>query len=156
MGSPTNHQVHEMMKKNHYNNLSSKKTNPLQRVIESIDHALITEGGEGNEHVNETLIKPNANKWKEEIWEEYTSLNKNKTWVVTKLPNGRFLVGCKSVFKVKLKSIGSIDRYKAPFVTKGYSQMVGINYQETFSLVVKITSVRTLMAIVAEKNLELH
>jgi hypothetical protein len=60
------------------------------------------------------------------------------------------------VFKVKLKSIGCIDRYKAPFITKGYSQMVGINYQETFSLVVKITSVRTLMAIVAKKNLELH
>ncbi len=90
------------------------------------------------------------------IWEEYTSLKKNKTWVLTSFPNGRFLVGCKWVFKVKLKSIGCIDHYKKPFVTKGYSQVVGIDYQEFFSLAVKITSIRVLMAIVAEKNLELH
>jgi hypothetical protein len=62
------------------------------------------------------------------IWEEYTSLKKNRTWVLTKSPNGRFLVGCKLMFKVKLKSIGCIDRYKAPLVTKGYSQVAGINY----------------------------
>ncbi len=71
------------------------------------------------------------------LWKEYTSLKKNKTWLLTKLPDGRFLVGCKLVFKVKLKSIGCIDCYKTPFVTKGYSKVVGINYQKTFSLVVK-------------------
>jgi len=66
------------------------------------------------------------------------------------------LVGCKWLFKVKLKSIGYINHYKTPVVTKGYSQMVGINYQESFSLVVKITSVKALMAIVVEIFLELH
>jgi hypothetical protein len=60
------------------------------------------------------------------------------------------------VFKVKLKSIGCIDHYKTPFVTKGYSQVAGIDYQEFFSLVVKTTSIRVLMAIVAKKNFELH
>jgi hypothetical protein len=100
-------------------------------------------------------MRLDVNKWKEAIWEESTSLKKNKTWVLTKLPDGRFLVRCKSVFKVKLKSIGCIDRYKTPFITKGYSGVVDINYQETFSLVVKITSVKALMAIVVEKNLEL-
>jgi len=53
----------------------SKVTSPLQRFIESIDYALITKGGERNEPIilKETLIRLDANKWKEVIWEEYTS-----------------------------------------------------------------------------------
>ncbi len=135
----------------------SKVTSSFLRLIDSIDYALIIEGGERNEPIirKETLIKLDVNKWKEVIWEEYTSLKKNKTWVLTNFPT-RFLVGCKWVFKVKLKSISCIDHYKTPFVTKGYSQVAGIDYQDCFSLVVKITSIRVLMAIVVEKNLELH
>jgi hypothetical protein len=109
----------------------SKVTSSFLRLIDSIDYALIIEGGERNEPIilKETSIRLDVNKWKEAIWEEYTSLKKNKTWVFTNFPNGRFLVGCKWVFKVKLKSISCIDHYKTPFVTKGYSQAAGIDYQ---------------------------
>jgi hypothetical protein len=55
------------------------------------------------------------------VMEEYTSLKKNKTWVLTALLNGRFVVGCKWVFKVKLKSNNCIDHFEARVVAKGYS-----------------------------------
>lgn len=89
--------------------------------------------------------------------EEYTSLKKNKTWVLTTLLNGRFVVRHKHVFKVKLKSNNCIYRFKTRLVIKGYSQ-VGhgyIEYEEKKSLI-KITSIRTLKTIVAKKDLELH
>jgi hypothetical protein len=80
----------QMMKKKPLQQFKSKVTSSLQRLIESIDYALITKGGEGNELaiLKEILIRLYANKWKEMIWEEYTSLKKNKTWVLTKLANG--------------------------------------------------------------------
>jgi hypothetical protein len=58
----------------------------------------------------------------------------------------------KWVFKFKLKSIGCINHYKTPLVTKGYFQMASIDYQECFSLVVKITSIRALMATITKNN----
>jgi DNA polymerase zeta len=91
------------------------------------------------------------------VMEEYTSLKKNKTWVPTTLLNGRFVVGRKWVFKVKLESNDCIDHFEAHLVAKGYSQ-VGhgcIDYEENISLA-KITSIRALMTIVVERDLELH
>ncbi len=91
------------------------------------------------------------------VMEEYTSLKKNKTWVLTTLLNGRFVVGHKWVFKLKLKSNNCIDHFEAPLIAKGYSQ-VGhgcIDYEEKISLA-KITLIRVLMTIVAKRDLELH
>lgn len=90
------------------------------------------------------------------VMEEYTSLKKNKTWVLTTLLNGGFVVGHKWVFKLQLKSNDCIDHFEN-FIAKGYSQ-VGhgcIDYEEKISLA-KITSIRTLMTIVVERDLELH
>jgi hypothetical protein len=137
----------------------SKVTHPLQRLVESIDYALIIKGGKGNEPITlkETLIRLYTNMWKEMAMEEYISLKKNKTWVLTTLLNGRFVVGRKWVFKVKLKSNDCIDHFKTCLVAKGYFQ-VGhgcIDYKNNISLA-KITSIRTLMTIVVERDLELH
>jgi len=72
------------------------------------------------------------------------------------LPKGENKVECKWVFKRKLKVDGSIDRYKARLLAKGYSQLHGLDYHETFSLVVKIASKRILLAIASNKNYEIH
>jgi len=72
------------------------------------------------------------------------------------LPKGENKVECKWVFKRKLKVDGSIDRYKARLLAKGYSQVHGLDYHETFSLVVKIASKRILLAIASNKNYEIH
>ena len=73
------------------------------------------------------------------------------------LPNGRNIVGCKCIFKLKYASLGvDAPRYKTRLVAKGFSQKEGINYHEVFSPVVKHTSIRTLLALVALFDLELE
>jgi hypothetical protein len=62
------------------------------------------------------------------------------------------LVDCKWVFKVKHKSDGSIDRYKASLVMKGFKQWYGIDYEDTFSHVVKISTIRIILSIAVTRK----
>ena len=64
---------------------------------------------------------------------EYNVLMKNQTWVLTSLQQGRQPIKCKWVYKIKRNSDGTIERYKARLIAKGYSQRPGINYEETYS-----------------------
>ena len=59
--------------------------------------------------------------WREAVLEEMRALEKNKTWEITELPKGKTLVGCKWVFTVKYKVDGSLERYKARLVVKGFT-----------------------------------
>lgn len=90
--------------------------------------------------------------WQQAIQTELAALDKTKTWTLVDLPEGKVPIGCKWVFKVKQKVDGSIERYKARLVAKGYTQTEGIDYIETFSPVVKLTTVRTLLSVAASKN----
>lgn len=63
--------------------------------------------------------------------EEISALEKNGTWDLVMLPQGKQVVGCKWVFKVKYLADGSVERYKARLVAKGYTQEPGIDYDET-------------------------
>ena len=65
-------------------------------------------------------------------------------------------IGCKWMFKTKRDSQGNVERYKACLVAKGYTQKKGIYYKETFSSVSSKDSFRTIMALVAHYDLELH
>jgi len=85
--------------------------------------------------------------------EEYNSLMKNQIWVLTSLLQGRQPIKCKWVYTIKRNSDGTIERYKARLVAKGYSQRPGIDYEETYSPVVRMESIRVLLSIVAEEDL---
>ena len=65
------------------------------------------------------------------------------------------MVGCKWIYKIKTHSDGSIERYKNRLITKGFTQEYGIDYEETFAPVTRISFVCTLLAIVAASKWEI-
>ena len=90
--------------------------------------------------------------WINAMNDEMRALYENGTWEVVELPCGRIAIGCKWVFKIKYQSSGEVDRYKARLVAKGYGQKEGIDYEETFSPVVKMGTVRCLISLVVQNN----
>ena len=98
-----------------------------------------------------------ANKdWKEAIDNEYNALIKNQTWHLVPPQHGANVIDCKWVYKIKRKSDGSIDRYKARLVAKGFKQRFGIDYDDTFSPVVKATTIRLVLSIAISRGWSLR
>ncbi|KAL0370739.1 UNVERIFIED_CONTAM: Retrovirus-related Pol polyprotein from transposon TNT 1-94 [Sesamum angustifolium] len=88
---------------------------------------------------------------------EMESLHKNQTWELVQLPKGKKTIGCKWMYKQKptiLEKEG--EKFQARLVAKGYSQQKGIDYDEIFSLVVRHTSIRAVLALITSWNLHLE
>ncbi|GKD25723.1 retrotransposon protein, putative, ty1-copia subclass [Tanacetum coccineum] len=105
----------------------------------------------------EAVACEDSSKWKAAMEEEMDSLRKNKTWELVDHPAGQELVSCKWLFKIK-EGIEGVQnpRYKARLVARGFTQRAGINYNEVFSLVVRHTSIRVILALTACKDYELE
>jgi hypothetical protein len=80
----------------------------------------------------------------------------NDTWDLVPLPKGRKLVRCKWVYKTKYASDGSVERHKAWLVAKGFSQVEGIDYNETFSPVEKMNSIHLVLSLATSHKWEVH
>ena len=87
--------------------------------------------------------------WQQAMAEELQTLEKTHTWDLVDLPRGKSVIGCKWVYKIKIKSDSTIERYKTRLIAKRYVQEYEIDYEETFTPVACITSIRSLLAIAA-------
>ena len=83
---------------------------------------------------------------------ELEALERTSTWELVPLPLGAIPITCKWVFKVKTRSDGSVKRYKARLVARGFQQEQGRDYDETFAPVAHMTTVRTLIAVAAVRH----
>lgn len=81
--------------------------------------------------------------------QDIQAFSDNKTWEIVDLTFEKTLITCKWVYKVKLKVDESVKRYKVRLVAKGLTQQEGINFHDTFSLMVRMVTVRCVVALVA-------
>ena len=136
---------------------ASSASIPITTVIDSVcmAHAFHTSIDEPLT-ISEAMGRDDSSKWKEAMELEFQSLIDNKTWELVPLPKDRKSIGCKWIYKIKYNADGSVERYKARLVALGYLQKEGIDYTETFAPVAKMTSIRTLLALAAIDDAEIH
>ena len=93
--------------------------------------------------------------WKKAMNTEMDSMKTNSVWELVDLPDGIKPIGCKWIYKKKRDANGRVETYKARLVAKGYTQKEGIDYEETFSPVVMLKSIRILLSISAALDYEI-
>lgn len=87
------------------------------------------------------------------LWKRrWRQLKKNETWFLTEIPPDKKIVGLKWIYKTKYKPNGEVQRHKAHLVAKGYIQEYGIDFEEVFSHVARMDTVRMLLALAAQKG----
>uniref|UniRef100_A0A2N9EYR8 Reverse transcriptase domain-containing protein n=1 Tax=Fagus sylvatica TaxID=28930 RepID=A0A2N9EYR8_FAGSY len=138
--------------------------NGVKAVLESDKLILSKNGvfvGKGNVEedlntYNEAMTSRDAVFWREAVNDEMDSILSNNTWVLVDLPSGSNTIGCKWVFRRKYRIDGSVQTFKAKLVAKGYRQREGIDYFDTYAPVVRITSIRVLIALASIYKLVVH
>ena len=139
-----------------------RQTRPLSRYAHAEVIAFALNIGDSLEleeplTYKEACSSKNRSSWMKAMREEMNSLQKNDTWTLVKRPTDQKVIGCKWIYKLK-PGIPGVEaaRFKVRVVAKGYSQVEGIDYHEVFSPVVKHTSIRLILSIIALNDLELE
>lgn len=124
------------------------------RFEDFIMSAIVNEGEEPKTYKQALKSLHNA-KWLEAMENEMKSLKENNTWILVDRPKDRKLISCKWLFKIKTNADGSLDKYKARLVARGYTQEEGVDYYDTFSPVARMTTIRSILSIAANEGLTL-
>ncbi|CAL1397690.1 unnamed protein product [Linum trigynum] len=135
--------THSLNKVIHYDNLS-----PTDRHF-----ALSISSYKEPESYKEAILSPF---WDAAMQDEFQALDRNQTWDIVEAPPNVKLIGNKWIYKFKFLSDGSLERRKARLVAKGYTQQEGIDYQDTFAPVVKMTTIRLFLALASIHNWHIH
>lgn len=94
--------------------------------------------------------------WLAAMQDEHNALLRNRTWTLVDRPPGARVISGKWVFKHKLNADGSLERYKARWVVRGFNQRAGVDFGEIFTPVVKPATIRTVLTIIASKQWPAH
>jgi hypothetical protein len=105
---------------------------------------------------NKAMASQDAVEWLAACKEEMRTWKDLDVYDVVLRPKGRKVIGSKWVFRVKQGPDGTIQKYKARIVAQGFTQVEGIDFDQTFAPVAKFSSLRTVFALAAEHDLELH
>ncbi|GJR10154.1 retrovirus-related pol polyprotein from transposon TNT 1-94 [Tanacetum coccineum] len=132
---------------------SRRVPNRLCLNVEAEEHSL----GDLNEPTSykAAMLDPESNKWLDAMNAEMQSMIDNMVWVLVDLPPNCKTVGSKWIFKKKTDMDGIVHTYKARLVAKGYTQLYGVDYEETFSPVADIRAIRILISIAAFYDYEI-
>jgi len=114
-----------------------------------VSQCVVTEPSSFKEAVEEPA-------WVDAMIEEYDSIVRNSAWEIVPRPVGKSVVGSRWIYKVKQAADGSVEKYKARFVARGFSQIEGIDYEETFAPVARYSSIRTILALSAQMGWHIH
>ena len=135
---------------------SKRKTRLPAHLEDYVMYAANVIDDEEPKTIEEAIASKYSAEWKKAMDQEITSLNKSSTWYVTTLPEGQHTIDLKWLYKIKRDSEGKVDRFKARLVAKGYMQRPGIDYNDTYSPVVKNSSIRFLLATALSHGLLLY
>ncbi|CAA9993488.1 unnamed protein product [Nesidiocoris tenuis] len=106
--------------------------------------------------VKKAFSREDAHEWRKAVMSEYSSIIENKTFVIVNRPENKNVISSRVILAEKLKADGTVERKKARLVAKGYSQKIMEDYNETFAPVVRMSSIRTMMALAVENVLEIR
>lgn len=134
---------------------AAAKQQQAHRVVHHAYAAAESTTGDPSSY-KDALESADAIKWQQAMKEEYDALESNGTWTLCELPSGANVIGSRWVFKTKLNELGQVVRHKARLVAQGYSQVPGQDYFDTYAPVAKLSSIRTILAIAAIKDWEVH
>ncbi|KAH9715183.1 hypothetical protein KPL71_020951 [Citrus sinensis] len=141
---------------NNLKDSDSSEAAPEHEEQEPVDsEALEVQDGEPSTF-HEALNSLEVALWMTAMQEEIEALHKNKTWELVPLPRGRKVIGNKWVYKIKRDGNDQVERYRARLVVKGYDQKECIDFNEIFSPVVRLTTIRVVLAMCAIFDLHLE
>ncbi len=126
-------------------------------IVETVNHRALSAAERSVPNTfRQAMASAAAEQWREAIAAENNSLKRNNTFTILERPPGTRVLGLKWVFKVKEHADGTVERYKARCTALGNLQREGFDYDETFSPVVRYSTIRMLLAVASARNLVVH